>query len=125
MCVAVRPILREIGRCEIEKFHLSFKVLFRRMEEEEEVVMATVRRSDNDDYFGQKLSDISVVAFEARQHCDVRIVSSEGRTLSAHQVRFLKLSLVFHFTYMSGKTKALIFLGGLEQKSRFERVNGT
>lgn len=59
---------------------------------EEEVTIPkilTVKRRGDDDYFGQKLSDISVMAFEAREHCDVRIISSEGQFLNAHQVSFM------------------------------------
>jgi len=62
---------------------------------EEEVTIPkilTVKRRGDDDYFGQKLSDISVMAFEAREHCDVRIISSEGQFLNAHQVVLCKSS---------------------------------
>ena len=63
------------------------------MEEEVKIQnIITVKRRGDDDYFGQKLSDISVRAFEARELCDVRIVSSEGQVLNAHQVSFMTKS---------------------------------
>jgi len=63
------------------------------MEEEVKIQnIITVKRRGDDDYFGQKLSDISVRAFEARELCDVRIVSSEGQVLNAHQVVLCKSS---------------------------------
>ena len=62
------------------------------MEEEVKIQnIITVKRRGDDDYFGQKLSDISVRAFETRELCDVRIVSSEGQVLNAHQVSFMTL----------------------------------
>lgn len=48
--------------------------------------MRTVKRKINDETFGQKLADETVIAFEKRRHCDVSIISAEGKEIRAHQV---------------------------------------
>lgn len=58
------------------------------------VKMRTVKRKINDETFGQKLADESVIAFEKRRHCDVSIISAEGKEIRAHQVCHRVLS--FH-----------------------------
>ena len=45
-----------------------------------------VKRNINQQTFGQKLTDHSVIAFQKRQHCDVTIKSADGTVFRAHQV---------------------------------------
>ena len=51
--------------------------------------MSIVKRDVNDETFGQNLSDVSVVAFQHRIHCDALIVSGDGGEIRAHQVTAL------------------------------------
>ena len=46
----------------------------------------TIKRLGDVEYYGQTISDISVVAFDSGLNCDVRIITSEGHALHAHQV---------------------------------------
>ena len=51
--------------------------------------MSIVKRDVNDETFGQNLSDVSVIAFQHRIHCDALIVSGDGGEIRAHQVTAL------------------------------------
>ena len=51
--------------------------------------MSVVKRDVNDETFGQNLSDVSVIAFQHRIHCDALIVSGDGGEIRAHQVTAL------------------------------------
>ena len=46
----------------------------------------TIKRQGDVEYYGQAISDVSVVAYESGLNCDVRIITSEGHVLHAHQV---------------------------------------
>jgi len=52
--------------------------------------MSIVKRDVNDETFGQNLSDVSVIAFQHRIHCDALIVSGDGGEIRAHQVVLAK-----------------------------------
>ena len=58
--------------------------------------MSIVKRNVNDETFGQDLSDVTVLAFQNKIHCDALIISGDGGEIRAHQVFDNFLAPQFH-----------------------------